>query len=106
MFPELCTLDLAPLANAPINPDNVRRRMTTTVKKTEPVQQRQQQQQQQSGQGNNNNVQQPQAPQQQTALARTVSQWRRWALILLVFVYLILSKLAARSTSAAESNTP
>ena len=105
MFPELCTLDLAPLANAPINPDNVRRRMTTTVKKAVPVQQRQQQQQQ-SGQVNNNNVQQPQAPQQQTVLARTVSQWRRWALILLVFVYLILSKLAARSTSAAESNTP
>lgn len=56
----------------------------------------QQQQNQQAQQA------QQQGPvQQKHPITRTVSQGKRWVFVLVVFVYLILSKLIARSSSTA-----
>ncbi|CAO3593868.1 unnamed protein product [Absidia cylindrospora] len=38
-----------------------------------------------------------------STITRTVSRWRRWVLVLMVFIYLILSKLASRSSSSSSS---
>lgn len=88
MFPELCTAELAPLPNAPVNPDMRRRKIAAAAS----------QKQETSSTGTQAQTQQLQ---QQRTLARTVSRWRRWALVIVVFGYLILSKLIARSTSAS-----
>ncbi|CAO3656876.1 unnamed protein product [Mucor fragilis] len=49
--------------------------------------------------------QHPQAQQQQQKhpITRTVSQGKRWVFVLVVFVYLVLSKLIARSSSSATA---
>jgi ubiquitin-conjugating enzyme E2 J2 len=84
VFPDLCT------AEATTQSDETLRR-----RKTEPTNQQQQQQQQQ----------QPTtvAPDERNAIARTVSRWRRWVFVLVVFIYLILSKIASRSSSSSDS---
>ncbi|GAN10580.1 conserved hypothetical protein [Mucor ambiguus] len=43
------------------------------------------------------------AQQQKHPITRTVSQGKRWVFVLVVFVYLILSKLIARSSSSATA---
>ncbi|SAM00517.1 hypothetical protein [Absidia glauca] len=85
VFPDLCT------AEATTQSDETLRR-----RKTEPTNQQQQQQQQQ---------QQPTtvAPDERNAIARTVSRWRRWVFVLVVFIYLILSKIASRSSTSGDS---
>ncbi|CDH59575.1 ubc-like protein [Lichtheimia corymbifera JMRC:FSU:9682] len=94
VFPELCTLELAPLPNAPTKPSTTQR-----IVRPKPSHQ----QHQSPGTTTQQQHHHQQHPQQQTAIARTVSQWRRWALILVVFIYLVLSKLAARSTTTATT---
>jgi ubiquitin-conjugating enzyme E2 J2 len=47
--------------------------------------------------------QQTQQQQQQHPITRTVSRGKRWLFVLVVFVYLILSKLIARSTTTSSA---
>ncbi|KAK4514105.1 uncharacterized protein ATC70_006113 [Mucor velutinosus] len=64
----------------------------------------QQQREEQSDHQQHPQAQQPQQSQQQQQqhpITRTVSQGKRWVFVLVVFVYLILSKLIARSSSSA-----
>lgn len=58
-----------------------------------------------NGGGDNNNKEQAIAgtQAQQHPITRTVSRGKRWLFILVVFVYLILSKLIARSTGSSSS---
>ncbi|KAL0081603.1 UBC-like protein [Phycomyces blakesleeanus] len=89
VFPELCTI-----------PDNAyqlmaatetRKRANTTAPttvKARPI-----------------DPQTPHAQRNESTWTRTVSQWKRWVLVLVLFVYLIMSKLAARSSSASEGGS-
>lgn len=77
VFPELCTVKLSQ-----ISPDAVPKKMVQKQPSTE--------------------TQQAQQQQQQHPITRTVSQGKRWVFVLVVFVYLILSKLIARSSSASN----
>ncbi|KAG2212729.1 hypothetical protein INT47_000706 [Mucor saturninus] len=76
VFPELCTVKLSQLSS-----DVAPKKM---IQK----------------QPENNQQQQQQQQQQQHPITRTVSQGKRWLFVLVVFVYLILSKLIARSSSS------
>lgn len=78
VFPELCTINLNTLTSEVLTKRNTL---------TNQTQQQQTQQQQQV---------QPQ--QQAHPITRTVTQGKRWLFVLVVFVYLILSKLIARSS--------
>ncbi|ORY94907.1 ubiquitin-conjugating enzyme/RWD-like protein [Syncephalastrum racemosum] len=93
VFPELCTVELAPMANAPMD---MRRRTTTASKPAA---------HQQSQHFQHRHAQQQYAQDNPSALTRTVTQWRRWLVILVVFIYLIISKLAQRSTTASASGS-
>lgn len=79
MFPELCTINLNTLTSEVLTKRNTLTNQT----------QQQQTQQQQV---------QPQPQQQAHPITRTVTQGKRWLFVLVVFVYLILSKLIARSS--------
>ncbi|CAO3593884.1 unnamed protein product [Absidia cylindrospora] len=85
VFPDLCTTD----ATAQ-NEEAVRRRKA-------PKQQQQQQQQQSTMVVNGSD--------ERNAIKRTVSRWRRWVFVLVVFIYLILSKIASRSSSSSSSDS-
>ncbi|KAI8342245.1 ubiquitin-conjugating enzyme/RWD-like protein [Blakeslea trispora] len=77
VFPELCTIN-----SNQLSADSLLLKRTTTPKSltTEPNQQPQ--------------------PQPQNAMAQTaMSRGKRWIFVLVVFVYLVISKLIARSTS-------
>lgn len=80
VFPELCTIKLSDTQMTDNNGLTKRKLQST----------------------DNTNEQQAQQ-QQPTAITNTVSRGKRWIFVLVVFVYLILSKLIARSTSASTS---
>lgn len=100
VYPELCK----------INYSQVKAAADNGLIKRIPVGNNDTQQQQQGGQPDHHHHQHPQAqhaqqpPQQQRhPITRTVSQGKRWVFVLVVFVYLILSKLIARSSSSAAA---
>jgi ubiquitin-conjugating enzyme E2 J2 len=69
------------------------------IKRKNSLQQQQQQQQLQT-KPNSPSTDLHQQPQQHP-ITRTVSRGKRWLVVLVVFVYLILSKLIARSTTSS-----
>ncbi|KAF7724761.1 Ubiquitin-conjugating enzyme E2 6 [Apophysomyces ossiformis] len=98
VFPELCTLEPAPLPNMPqTEPSSTLNRRRAIPAPTQQLQQ-QQQRVPSTGKPRTDGV----VNENENALTRTVSQWRRWLLILVVFVYLVMSKLAARSSAGGE----
>ncbi|KAI8069728.1 hypothetical protein BC940DRAFT_271941 [Gongronella butleri] len=91
MFPELCTLHQQAPA---VHDDSLRRRH---------VDERKSAQQQPPQQAVVNKAAPTQIAQQEPSrFARTMSRWKRWTLVLVVFVYLILSKIASRSAGGGE----
>lgn len=77
VFPELCKVEMITLPND--HPGLSKRTKETTQ---------------------SNEQTQPQTQQQQQGVAHTaVSQGRRWIFVLVVFIYLIISKLIARSSA-------
>lgn len=78
VFPELCTINLNDIP-------------TETLLKRNITQKQENQQ-----------VQQAQLQGQQHPITRTVTQGKRWLFVLVVFVYLILSKLIARSSGTTN----
>ncbi len=85
MFPELCTINLNDIP------------AETLLKRNTQKQLQQQEQEEQKQQP----IQQAQA--QQHPITRTVTQGKRWLFVLVVFVYLILSKLIARSSGSTTN---
>lgn len=86
VFPELCTVKMNQQINATTDINLIKRNMKTL---------------QQSNPNSPSTDHQQQNQQQQHPITRTVSRGKRWLFVLVVFVYLILSKLIARSTSSA-----
>lgn len=97
VYPELCK----------INYSQVKAAADNGLIKRIPAKNNDTQQQQQSGlpqqqQQTQQLQQQGQIPQKHP-ITRTVSQGKRWVFVLVVFVYLILSKLIARSSSTSAT---
>ncbi|KAI8099112.1 ubiquitin-conjugating enzyme/RWD-like protein [Halteromyces radiatus] len=85
VFPDLCTVD-----NSTLDEEILRRRKATNK-----------QQEHLSSNATNSTLTTVQkGPEETNAITRTVSRWRRWVLVLVVFIYLILSKIASRSSSS------
>ncbi|KAI8391093.1 ubiquitin-conjugating enzyme/RWD-like protein [Radiomyces spectabilis] len=84
-FPELCIRN-PPTSNPAITDSILRKRLAKQAAAKHPTST--------EDSGNSNN-----SP---NALTRTVTRWRRWMVILLVFIYLIISKIIARSSAAGE----
>ncbi|CEP13105.1 hypothetical protein [Parasitella parasitica] len=93
VFPELCTINYSQAKSAAADSALIKRSQSRNNHTQQQTHSQPQQQQQQPGH----------AQQQKHPIARTVSQGKRWVFVLVVFVYLILSKLIARSSSAAPS---
>jgi ubiquitin-conjugating enzyme E2 J2 len=82
VFPELCTIKFNTI------PSNIATHENTSLRNRNVVQQQQQPQPVRETELND-----------QHAISRTVMQGKRWLFVLVVFVYLVLSKLIARSSA-------
>ncbi|KAI8636807.1 ubiquitin-conjugating enzyme/RWD-like protein [Parasitella parasitica] len=99
VFPELCTINCSQVKSA-ANSGLIKR----TQSKSDDTHEQRFQQQNLQAQQQQQQQQQTGHAQQKHPIARTVSQGKRWVFVLVVFVYLILSKLIARSSSAAATS--